>query len=40
MLMKFFIGLMFVVVLVCAFLVAPGLPGITGALLVPSVPDG
>jgi Mn2+/Fe2+ NRAMP family transporter len=39
-LMKFFMGLMLVVVLICAILVAPGLPGVASGLLVPSVPDG
>ena len=39
-LMKYFIGLMFIVVLVCAVLVAPGVPGSISGLLVPRVPDG
>jgi len=39
-LMKFFMGLMLVVVVICAILVAPGLPGIPAGLLIPSVPDG
>jgi Mn2+/Fe2+ NRAMP family transporter len=39
-LMKFFMGLMFIVVLVCAFLVAPGLPEIISGLLIPAVPEG
>ena len=38
--MKIFIALMFTVVLVCAVLVAPDLPGILQGLLVPRVPDG
>jgi Mn2+/Fe2+ NRAMP family transporter len=38
--MKVFIVLMFAVVLVCAMLVAPDLPGILQGLLVPRVPDG
>lgn len=38
--MKIFIALMFAVVLVCAVLVAPDLPGILQGLLVPRVPDG
>ena len=39
-LMKFFMGLMLVVVIICAILVAPGLSDIVGGLLMPSVPDG
>jgi Mn2+/Fe2+ NRAMP family transporter len=39
-LMKFFMGLMLVVVIICAILVAPGLSDIVSGLLVPSVPDG
>lgn len=39
-LMKFFMGLMLIVVVICAALVAPGLPGILSGLLIPSVPDG
>lgn len=39
-LMKFFMGLMFIVVLVCALLVAPELPEIAGGLLVPAIPEG
>ena len=39
-LMKFFMGLMLIVVIICAVLVAPGLPGIISGLLIPSVPDG
>jgi Mn2+/Fe2+ NRAMP family transporter len=38
--MKFFMGLMFIVVIVCAFLVAPGLPEIMTGLLTPRVPEG
>ena len=38
--MKVFIVLMFAVVIVCAVLVAPDLPGILQGLLVPRVPDG
>jgi Mn2+/Fe2+ NRAMP family transporter len=38
--MKIFIALMFAVVLVCAVLVAPELPGVLQGLLVPRVPDG
>ena len=39
-LMKFFIALMFFVVLICAAWVAPGVPGIISGLLVPVVPEG
>lgn len=39
-LMKFFIGLMLVVIIICAILVAPGLSDIASGLLIPSVPDG
>ena len=39
-LMKFFMGLMLVVVIICAILVAPGLSGIISGLLMPSIPDG
>jgi len=39
-LMKFFMGLMLVVVIICAILVAPGLSGIISGLLAPSIPDG
>jgi len=38
--MKFFIMLMFFVVLICAAWVAPGIPGIISGLLVPGVPEG
>ena len=38
-LMKFFMGLMLLVVLICAVLVAPGVSGIISGL-VPSIPDG
>ena len=38
--MKFFIALMFFVVLICAAWVAPGIPGIISGLLVPVVPEG
>ena len=38
--MKVFIALMFAVVIVCAVLVAPDLPGVLQGLLVPRVPDG
>lgn len=38
-LMKFFMGLMLVVVITCAILVAPGLPGIISGLQ-PTIPDG
>ena len=38
-LMKFFMGLMLLVVLICAVLVAPGISGIVIGL-VPSIPDG
>jgi Mn2+/Fe2+ NRAMP family transporter len=39
-LMKLFMGMMFIVVLVCAFLVAPGAAEIISGLLIPAVPDG
>jgi Mn2+/Fe2+ NRAMP family transporter len=39
-LMKIFLGLMLVVVIICAVLVAPGVPDIISGLLLPSVPDG
>ena len=39
-LMKIFLGLMLVVVIICAVLVAPGVPDILSGLLLPSVPDG
>jgi len=39
-LMKFFMGLMLVVVIICAVMVAPGLSGIVSGLLIPSIPDG
>ena len=39
-LMKFFMGLMLVVVIICAVMVAPGLSGIISGLLVPTIPDG
>lgn len=39
-LMKLFMGLMLLVVIVCAFLVAPSLADISRGLLVPSVPEG
>ena len=39
-LMKFFMGLMLLVVITCAVLVAPGLSGILTGLFVPSIPDG
>jgi Mn2+/Fe2+ NRAMP family transporter len=38
--MKFFIMLMFFVVLICAAWVAPGIPGIISGLLIPTVPEG
>ena len=39
-LMKFFMGLMLLVVITCAILVAPGISGILSGLLIPSIPDG
>jgi Mn2+/Fe2+ NRAMP family transporter len=39
-LMKFFIGLMLLVVIACAVLVAPGMSGIVSGLLLPSIPEG
>ena len=39
-LMKLFMGLMLLVVIICAFLVAPGMSDIFSGLLVPSVPEG
>jgi Mn2+/Fe2+ NRAMP family transporter len=39
-LMKFFMGLMVLVVISCAILVAPGMSGILTGLLIPSIPDG
>ena len=39
-LMKFFMGLMLLVVIICAVLVAPGISGILSGLLIPSIPDG
>ena len=39
-LMKIFLGLMLVVVIICAVLVAPGVSDILSGLLLPSVPDG
>jgi len=39
-LMKFFMGLMLLVVITCAVLVAPGLSGILTGLFVPSIPEG
>jgi Mn2+/Fe2+ NRAMP family transporter len=37
--MKFFMGLMLIVVIICAILVAPDLSGIARGLLMPSIPD-
>jgi len=39
-LMKFFMGLMLLVVIICAVWVAPGISGILSGLLIPSIPDG
>ena len=39
-LMKFFMGVMLLVVIICAALVAPGMSGIASGLLVPSIPEG
>jgi Mn2+/Fe2+ NRAMP family transporter len=39
-LMKFFMGMMLLVVITCAILVAPGISGILSGLLIPSIPDG
>jgi Mn2+/Fe2+ NRAMP family transporter len=39
-LMKFFMGLMLLVVIICAVMVAPGIPGVLSGLLIPSIPDG
>ena len=39
-LMKFFMGMMLLVVITCAVLVAPGLSGILTGLFVPSIPEG
>ena len=39
-LMKFFMGLMLLVVIICAVLVAPGISGILSGLLIPSIPAG
>jgi Mn2+/Fe2+ NRAMP family transporter len=39
-LMKFFMGLMLLVVIICAVLVAPGISGILTGLFIPSIPDG
>jgi Mn2+/Fe2+ NRAMP family transporter len=39
-LMKFFMGLMFIVVLVCAFLVAPAPSELVAGLFTPAVPEG
>jgi Mn2+/Fe2+ NRAMP family transporter len=39
-LMKLFIGLMFVTILLCAFLVLPQTPGFLDGLLSPSLPEG
>jgi Mn2+/Fe2+ NRAMP family transporter len=39
-LMKFFMGLMLLVVIICAALVAPGMSDIISGLLIPSVPEG
>ena len=39
-LMKFFMGLMLLVVIICAAMVAADIPGILSGLLVPSVPEG
>jgi len=39
-LMKFFMGLMLLVVIVCAALLVTDIPGVVRGLLVPSVPDG
>jgi len=39
-LMKFFIGLMLLVVITCALLVAPNVSGIASGLLIPSIPEG
>lgn len=39
-LMKFFMGVMLLVVIICAALVAPGMSGIASGLLMPSIPEG
>jgi Mn2+/Fe2+ NRAMP family transporter len=39
-LMKVFMGLMLLVVIICAVLVAPGISGILSGLLIPSIPEG
>jgi len=39
-LMKFFMGLMLLVVIICAVWVAPGISGILSGLLIPSIPEG
>lgn len=39
-LMKFFMGLMLLVVIICAAWVAPGMSGILSGLLIPSIPEG
>ncbi len=39
-LMKIFLGLMLLLVIICAILVAPGVPDILNGLLAPSVPEG
>ncbi len=39
-LMKFFMGLMLLVVVICAAWVAPGMSGILSGLLIPSIPEG
>jgi Mn2+/Fe2+ NRAMP family transporter len=39
-LMKFFIGLMFITILLCAFMVLPQTPGFLEGLLNPSLPEG
>ncbi len=39
-LMKFFMGLMLLVVIICAVMVAPDVPGVLSGLLIPSLPEG
>lgn len=39
-LMKFFMGLMLLVVIICAAMVAPDIPGVLSGLLIPAVPEG
>ncbi len=39
-LMKLFMGLMLLVVIICAAMVAPDIPGVLSGLLVPAIPDG